>query len=54
MSRQRKRGPFWSYVIPEPNSGCWLWSGNITGNGYGSFRDHDGLLVAAHQRAYAL
>ena len=26
---------FWSRVIPEPNSGCWLWLGSYTSNGYG-------------------
>lgn len=27
---------FWRYVVPEPNSGCWLWDGatNVTGRGY--------------------
>jgi hypothetical protein len=24
--------------IPEPNSGCWLWAGSISPNGYGQFR----------------
>ena len=26
---------FWAKVYPEPNTGCWLWSGATTGNGYG-------------------
>jgi len=26
---------FWDKVIPEPNSGCWLWTGSISVNGYG-------------------
>ena len=26
---------FWSKVVPEPNSGCWLWLGATTRNGYG-------------------
>ena len=25
---------FWSKVVPEPNSGCWLWVGSIKNNGY--------------------
>ena len=25
---------FWDKVIPEPNSGCWLWTGALSG-GYG-------------------
>jgi hypothetical protein len=26
---------FWDRIIPEPNSGCWLWTGRIDYNGYG-------------------
>lgn len=26
---------FWSYVFPEPNSGCWLWGSHIDEDGYG-------------------
>lgn len=26
---------FWSKVVPEPNSGCWLWCGALTTAGYG-------------------
>ena len=26
---------FMQYVMPEPNSGCWLWIGAITKKGYG-------------------
>jgi hypothetical protein len=26
---------FWSRVIPEPNSGCWLWTGRVDAKGYG-------------------
>jgi len=28
---------FWSGVIPEPMSGCWLWEGAEYRNGYGGF-----------------
>ncbi len=24
----------WSWVIPEPNSGCWLWTGTVNRGGY--------------------
>ncbi len=26
---------FWDKVVPEPNSGCWLWIGAVTPTGYG-------------------
>lgn len=29
---------FWEKVIPEPNSGCWLWTGSIRKDGYGEIR----------------
>ena len=34
------REAFWAHVQPEPNTGCWLWDGPVSGNGYGrlSFR----------------
>jgi hypothetical protein len=25
----------WSYVTPEPNTGCWLWAGALDDKGYG-------------------
>lgn len=28
---------FCKYIAPEPNSGCWLWTGCWDGRGYGSF-----------------
>lgn len=28
---------FWDKVSPEPNSGCWLWTGGADSNGYGRF-----------------
>ena len=28
---------FHERYIPEPNSGCWLWIGTLTGDGYGYF-----------------
>lgn len=28
---------FWDKVSPEPNSGCWLWSGSANDKGYGEF-----------------
>lgn len=28
---------FWDKTIPEPNSGCWLWTGKLNNQGYGQF-----------------
>ena len=39
--------------IPEPNSGCWLWLGPITGAGYGAVQA-DGKGHGAHKLSYAL
>lgn len=29
---------FMQYVSPEPNSGCWLWTGMVSEDGYGRFQ----------------
>jgi len=28
-----------TYMMPEPNSGCWLWLGTVSGGGYGQFQE---------------
>jgi hypothetical protein len=28
---------FWRYALPEPNSGCWLWTGALNRDGYAKF-----------------
>lgn len=33
----REEAEFQSRVAPEPNSGCWLWTGHINPKGYGRF-----------------
>lgn len=37
--------------IPEPNSGCWLWTGNYMAVGYGDIW-HKGQHVGAHRLSY--
>ena len=40
---------FWECVIPEPNSGCWLWTGYIDSKGYGRIGlggRHGGMITA--------
>jgi len=42
---------FWNKVSPEPNSGCWLWSGSATPLGYGMARRR-GRTFYTHRLAY--
>lgn len=42
---------FWSKCTPEPNSGCWLWFGARSDQGYGVIRI-DWELRYAHRLAY--
>jgi hypothetical protein len=42
---------FMGKVLPEPNSGCWLWDGYVRENGYGEF-SFGRQLVRAHRAAY--
>ena len=50
---------FERYVSPEPNSGCWLWTGAYINSGYGVFRtgtqrDRDRRNTLAHRMALEL
>lgn len=38
-------------AIPEPNSGCWLWTGRLHSDGYGQIRRSPRILLA-HRVAY--
>ncbi len=44
---------FESKIMPEPNSGCWLWLGSLTHNGYGSIWAN-GRLKRAPRVSYEL
>lgn len=54
------RGPdayrFERYVIPEPNTGCWLWLGGLDRDGYGAFTSmaHGKRRVPAHRFSWTL
>jgi len=43
---------FMQHVIPEPNSGCWLWIGAEKHNGYGVFNKGNDCAVRAHRWSY--
>ncbi len=46
---------FWAKCIPEPNTGCWLWTGALTTKGYGKRSRGDGRgWWFAHRVAWAL
>lgn len=50
---------FTANYIPEPNSGCWLWIGSLTGTGYGGIctgrpRVGKSTKEVAHRVAYKL
>ena len=52
-SARREAAQFEKFVIPEPNSGCFLWLGTVTGRGYGRLRS-GGRVYAAHRFAWML
>jgi hypothetical protein len=39
-------------IIPEPNSGCWLWLGSISYDGYARARGPQGRLWQVHRLMY--
>lgn len=41
------------WVIPEPNSGCWLWTGTVNPGGYGCVGFHK-KTRGAHKVSYLL
>lgn len=46
---------FLSYVMPEPNSGCWLWVGRVRPDGYGQFYINSGDPCSlAHRAAWKI
>ena len=48
--KARKR--FENSYIPEPNSGCWLWTGYIHNQGYGFFYYRGQKNLLAHRVSY--
>src|SRR6516162_5887464 len=56
MSRPKTdvRTRFERQYIPEPNTGCWLWTGFLYPNGYGNFNAVRGRGGYAHRTSYEL
>lgn len=50
---QRAIDAFWQRVIPEPNSGCWLWIGRRNNRGYG-LTWADRVQISAHRLSHEL
>jgi hypothetical protein len=48
------RERFSQYVLPEPNSGCWLWTGGLYRSGYGQFSIARCRPRPAHRVSWAL
>jgi hypothetical protein len=40
--------------IPEPNTGCWLWTACVGHKGYGLFSNAKRIMVRAHRHSYGL
>lgn len=41
---------FIDFVYPEPNTGCWIWGGNINRSGYAVF--YDTGFISGHRYSY--
>jgi hypothetical protein len=41
------------HIIPEPNSGCWLWDGATNNDGYGTIRRNK-TTRSAHRYAFEI
>ena len=48
------RERFADKVLPEPNSGCWLWFGSVGSHGYGQLSIPGKALETAHRVSYRL
>ena len=42
-------GRFEEMYIPEPNTGCWLWTGSVLPKGYGRLRRPRKTMTTAHR-----
>ena len=56
LPRRSAEDRFWDRVCPEPNTGCWLWLGGLSSEGYGRLNsDHRKTSQTyAHRFSYEL
>ena len=45
---------FLSKIVPEPNSGCWLWVGSLNGRYPKMWDGRRGYVIYAHRFAYTV
>jgi hypothetical protein len=50
----RTVGRYRAKIVRDPETGCWIWTGAISGHGHGRFWLGDGNVVIAHRFAWAL
>jgi len=48
------RRRFEEKFIPEPMSGCWLWTASLRADGYGQIGERDGQMLGAHRVSWRL
>jgi hypothetical protein len=53
-TRKPLKERFEEKVMPEPNTGCWLWMGKVCTNGYGEFWPKPDVAEQAHRTAWIL
>lgn len=44
----------WRHIMPEPNSGCWLWTGSLLAGGYSHFSRGGNRTTQAHRVTYEI
>ena len=54
MNLDDLRRRFMAKVSPEPTSGCWLWTGGVSGVGYGMISVGKRVVIGAHRASWLL
>ena len=45
---------FYDFALPEPNTGCWLWTGYLSGSGYARFNVGNAKHIQASRYSWEL